>query len=269
MNPSQRIAFNTAASYTLSVISAGLSLFSSRWVLGALGVIDYGLFSLIGSILIFITFLNTVMSGSASRHFAYSIGQGDHAEVNRWFNAAVSIHLSLAVGLTFFCWLAGEYVIAFILNIPGVRLVVSFLVFRISLISLFVGMFSIPFIAMFKAKQKIAELSAFALLYSILSFSFAWYLNFYHGNRLLFYTVGMTALLVLIYSFQILRAVIIFSECAISYRQWFEKIRVKKIFSFAVWTLIGSFGSLLRDQRTAVFLIFFYGWRLSAAYCIS
>jgi len=269
MNSSQLIALNTAASYIRSLIAAVLSLFSSRWVLGALGEIDYGLFSLIGSILIFVSFLNIVMSGSASRHFAYSIGQGNSTEVNHWFNAALSIHLSLAVGLTFFGWLAGEYVIAEKLNIPADRLSVCIFVFRVSLISLFVGMSSVPFIAMFRAKQNIAELSAFDLLYSVLSFSFAWYLTYYHGNSLALYAIGMTAIPVFIYSIQIFRAVTIFQECTISYNRWFDRVRVKEIFSFAIWSLIGTFGSLLRDQGSALLLNLFFGARINAAYGIA
>jgi Na+-driven multidrug efflux pump len=93
MTPSQRIALNTIATYSRSVLSAALGLFSMRWVLGALGQSDFGLFSVVGSIITFIVFLNGVMAGSAARHFAYSIGEGDTEKVNQWFNAAFSIHL--------------------------------------------------------------------------------------------------------------------------------------------------------------------------------
>jgi len=67
MNPSHRIVLNTAATYTRSVLGAGLALFSSRWVLAALGQSDYGLFSVVASIIIFITFLNTTMAVSVAR----------------------------------------------------------------------------------------------------------------------------------------------------------------------------------------------------------
>jgi hypothetical protein len=84
MNSSQRIVFNSVATYTHSVLGAGLALFSSRWVLNALGQTDFGLFSVVGPIIVFITFLNTVMAISTARHYAFSIGKGDMVEVRSW-----------------------------------------------------------------------------------------------------------------------------------------------------------------------------------------
>ena len=78
MNSSHRIVLNTVATYTRSVIGAALALFSSRWILNALGETDYGLFSVVGSMIIFIMFLNTVMAGSAARHFAFSDWPGGY-----------------------------------------------------------------------------------------------------------------------------------------------------------------------------------------------
>ncbi len=119
MTPSQRIALNTIATYSRSVFAAALGLFSTRWVLGALGQSDFGLFAVVGSIITFIVFLNGVMAGSAARHFAYSIGEGDTEQVNQWFNAALSIHLILPVALIMVGWPIGEYCIDKVLTIPA------------------------------------------------------------------------------------------------------------------------------------------------------
>jgi O-antigen/teichoic acid export membrane protein len=269
MNPSQRLFLNTSASYTRSVIGVGLSLFSTRWVLSALGEVDYGLFNLIGSMLVFITLLNTVMSGSASRHFAFSIGQGDPLEVNRWFNAAFSIHLCLASASTLIGWFAGEYVISHYLSIPVERLSDCLNVFRISLISLFVGMLSVPFVAMFRAKQHIAELSVLESLHYFLTFILAWSLTLYQGKRLIFYAIGMTTIMVFVFGVQILRAVFIFQECTFVRQQWFDIKRLKKIFSFAGWNLIGVSGTLLRDNGSAILLNLFFGPKLNASFGIA
>lgn len=269
MTPSQRLVLNTTASYTRSLLVAGISLFSSRWVLNALGQVDYGLFSLVGSILVFIAFLNSVMAASASRHFAYAIGEGDPSEVNKWFNAAISIHLCFALSLTLIGWLFGEYIILHVLNVPQDRISSSIFVFRISLVSLFTGMFSIPFIAMFKAKQRIAELSAWEMIYSIFSFTFAWYLMRVTGDRLVFYATGITAILVFVHSVQILRAALSFKECKLVFGQWFDRRRLRKIFSFALWNLIGSLGATFRDQGSAILLNLYFGPKINASYNIA
>jgi O-antigen/teichoic acid export membrane protein len=269
MNPSQRIALNTIATYTRSVLGAGLMLLSSRWVLNALGQTDFGLFSVIGSIIVFITFLNSVMAGSASRHYAFSIGRDDPAEVNRWFNAALSMHIVLGAVLILVGWQIGEYVIANFLTIPTYRLSTCLWVFRISLISAFVSMLSIPFVAMFTAKQRIAELAMWNTFYSLMVFFLAWFLTRAPGDRLLFYAVGMVGILVFVQLAQVFWAVASFRECRIHYHQWLDKHRFKAIFSFASWTLIGNSGQLLRNQGSAILLNIQFGPRVNAAYGIA
>lgn len=57
MTTSQRILFNALASYGRTMFAMLLGLFSSRWVLASLGSIDYGLMAVVGSLIVFISFL--------------------------------------------------------------------------------------------------------------------------------------------------------------------------------------------------------------------
>ncbi|CAG37943.1 lipopolysaccharide biosynthesis protein [Desulfotalea psychrophila] len=269
MNPSHRIIINTAATYTRSVFAIGLALFSSRWVLNALGQTDFGLFTVVGSLIIFISFLNSVMAASASRHFAYAMGQGNPEEVKRWFNAAFSIHLCLATGLILTGWPLGEYVIANYLTIPADRISACLWVFRISLVSTFFGMVSVPFIAMFTAKQHMPEIASWGMVQSVLTFILAFFLTQASGDRLLWYAGGMAMIPVFVQSCQIFRALFLFRECAVERRYWFDKKRLKEIFSFAIWNLIGCLGALLRNQGSAILLNIFFGAKVNAAYAIA
>ena len=269
MKPAQRIVLNTFATYTRAVLGAALALFSVRWVLNALGQTDFGLFSIVGSLIIFIIFLNNVMAGSVGRHYAFAIGQGDTAEVNRWFNAALSIHLCIAVFLTVVGLPIGEYIITNLLTIPADRVAVCILVFRFSLVSAFVSMIAIPFVAMFNAKQNIGELSVWGMLQSIMTFALAYSITHVSGDRLLFYAAGVVAIIIFIQVIQIVRAVSIFRECSIDHNLWFDRKRLTEIFSFASWNLIGGLGVTLRDQGSALLLNIYFGPKVNAAYGIA
>ena len=269
MKPSTLLVLNTSATYIRSLLGAGLALFSSRWVLHALGEVDFGLFNLVGSILVFIAFFNSVMANSASRHFAFAIGKGDPIEVNRWFNVSLFIHLCLAIALTVVGWTIGEYVVFPLLNIPNDRMISSLLVFRISLISLFTGMLSIPFVAMFRAKQRIAELSAWDMLHSFLNFLLAWLLIKATGDLLLFYACGITSILVVLHGCKIIRAAVWFKECKFIFRRMFDLERIKSIIFFAFWNLFGSLGALLRDEGSAILLNLYFGPKVNASYGIA
>lgn len=269
MKPTNRIVLNTAATYARSVIAVGLALFSSRWVLSALGQSDYGLFNVVGSIIVFVTFLNTTLAVSAARHYAFSIGKGDPIEVRRWFNAALSVHLIFATVLTLIGWPLGEYIIAYILTIPAERIRACLWVFRVSLVSAFVSMISVPFIAMFTAKQRISDLAIWNMLYSLMTFLLAWILTRVPGDRLLFYAVGMVVILVFVQLAQVFWAITIFHECRINYHQLFDKHMGKKIVSFAGWSMIGSSGLIFRNQGAAILLNLRYGPNVNAAYGIA
>jgi O-antigen/teichoic acid export membrane protein len=266
---SRRIVLNTSATYVRSVIAAGLALFSSRWVLSALGQSDYGLFSVVGSIIVFITFLNGVMSGSAARHFAFAIGRGDFDEVNKWFNASLSIHLILPVVLILIGWPIGEYCIHHVLTVPQDRIPVCILVFRLSLIMAFISMASIPYIAMFSAQQHIAEVAFWGMLQSVLLFGSAYLLTKVTSDRLLFYAGYVVTIGSVFQLIQVIRARCIFGECRCSIAYWFNSQRIHEIFSFAAWSLLGSFGYMIRMQGPAILLNLFFGTKVNAAYGIA
>lgn len=268
-NSSKRLFVNTLATYGRSVISMGIALFSSRWVLNSLGQTDFGLFSVVGSIIVFIVFLNNVLAVGAARFFAYSIGQGDSDEVNRWFNAALSLHVCLAVVLVAVGWPTGEAVVRHLLTIPSERVVACVWVFRISLLSAFVSMLGVPFVAMFTAKQRIAELAVWGLLQSILTFAIAFSLRFATVDKLIVYAIGVVGIMVLIQSIQIFRAFVVFKECRIQSGRWFHRSRLNKMFTFCSWNLIGSTGAILRDQGSAILLNLYFGPSLNAAYGIA
>jgi len=269
MSPAHRLVLNTLVTYARSVFGLALGLFSSRWVLNALGQSDFGLFSIVGSILIFITFLNNLLAGSAARYFAYSIGEGKTDEVRKWFNSALSVHVCLAVILILIGWPIGEYVISHYINIPLGRMNAALWVFRISLVSAFFNMISIPFGGMFTAKQRIAELALYGLFQSLIWFSFSYSLFYINHDKLIVYSIGVAVIMTTFQMIIIIRALFTFRECQIRITEWLNRGRMTKMASFACWNLIGSSGALLRDQGTALLLNHNFGTTVNAAYGIA
>jgi O-antigen/teichoic acid export membrane protein len=269
LKSSSRIAFNTVATYGRSVLTLGLSLFSSRWVLNALGATDFGLFNVVGALIVFLAFFNVVMASSAARHFAYAIGKSDIDDVNKWFNTSLSIHLILPAILIAIGWPIAEYAVRNVLTIPPERIDACVIVFRISLIGAFVNMASIPLIAMFTAKQRLVEIAFWGLLQSVIILCFAWILNRVSSDRLLFYAAGMVGINVFFQVIQIVRAFWMFPECRLRLQSGFDPGRLKELFRFAVWATVGIFGTTLRDQGSTVLLNLHFGPLLNAAFGIA
>lgn len=66
MTESRRIVLNTLATYGRSLFTLACSLFTSRWILMSLGHSDYGLFGVVGGLMAFIAFFNTVLGGAST-----------------------------------------------------------------------------------------------------------------------------------------------------------------------------------------------------------
>jgi len=254
MTNTNRIALNTIVSYSRGLFALFMGLFSSRWILESLGQSDFGLYGVVGSIIVFITFLNGVTSGAVARFFAYSIGEGDSVETNKWFNVALLLHTLIPLGLLFFGWPLGEWAVAHWLNIPPERLQACLWVFRLSLLSALISMVSAPFIGMHTAMQKIAELSLWGLLSSCLLFGLAFSLRYVKADALVVYGAGAVFISSLFNLIQITRACYMFSECKLCLRYSFDKRRLREIGSYSGWIFFGALGSLFMGSSSSILL---------------
>lgn len=276
MSPTRRILLNTCASYGRTLVALFCGLFSIRWVLAALGKEDFGLYTLVGSLLVFVSFFNTLLGISVSRYYAYAIGECEKDEsqlrdnsLKRWFNAALSIHtvvplVLLAIGLP-----VATYAIRHWINIPQDRIEVCVWVFRIALVTTFLNMVQVPFVSMFTARQLIAELSVLGFGTAVLTLVCAYFLQFVPWNRLLVYSAYMMVLNAGMPLVLIVWAVARFPECRLDFRMWGDRARLKELFSFAGWTAFGFFGYTFGHQGIVVVTNHYFGVAMNSAYGIS
>ena len=272
MTPHKRIALNTIATYGRTMFGVVCGVFSTRWVLAALGQEDYGLYAVVGGMVVFLNFLNIQLAGSISRYYAFSIGQmkrvgtqiNDKREVSAWFTTAVIIHsvipvLLIAVGLPL-----GSYVMETSrVAIPPHRLEACLCVWRIVCISSFCGMVCVPFQAMYTAKQYIAELTIYSFVQTLIKTIFIYYMVVHPRDWLVSYAMGV-AVIVTIPQFVIaIRAVVKFEECRIIPSALCEVWRIKQVACYALWTAIGGIGYIASHQCMNILLNNFFGAKVA------
>ena len=269
MTPSQRIALNTAVTYGRSIVAMALGLLGSRWIFGSLGEVDYGLMAVVSALIATVYFINMGISSTSARYFAFSIGEGTSEQTNRWFNAALCLHVILVPVLILVVWLLGEWALRDFLNIPEARLTTALWVFRISLLSAFCGLALSPFIDMFIAKQNILEVSLWALLTSLVNFGLAFTLLYYSGDRWLFITVGMASFAIIALCAQAIRATMLYDECRIRFRLWLDFVRIWELCKFSGWGGFRSYGGVMsRAGPCGVAQSPFYSDALSSGKCL-
>ena len=278
MTQNKRIALNTIATYGRSMIGVLCGIFSTRWVLEALGQVDFGLYGLIGGLVIFISFINIQFSTAISRYYAYAIGAAKISEdkikaieeTQLWFSISLLIHLVLPVVLIIIGYPVGSYAISHgILNIPLDRVDVCLWLWRFACMSCFVGMVSVPFQAMYTAKQYIAELTIYSLFQTLFRTAFVYYMVKNPGDWLWGYGFGMLLITIVPPLAICVRACYVFPECKLRFAAFREKWRVFKLGSFAFWQGVGGIGYIASHQLMSVLVNHFFGARVTGAFAVS
>ncbi len=253
-----KVFSNTIITYGRTILSVLLSLYSTRWALNELGASDYGLYSLVGSILTVLVFLNLKMISGTSRFYAYEIGRKCNLSVQKYFNTAVSVNVMFSVLFIMLVLSLGPYLIYNVLDIPADRLNVSVYVLFISSVVTVTSLMTTPYSAMFTAKQNLKGLSMTLLLQSVLIFVGTYCLRYFSGDKLIVYTVIMALVHLTIYLLQIFYARYLYAECRIKKEFLFEKSRIKELTKYSFWNLLADAGHLVRTQGLNFLTNIFY-----------
>lgn len=266
----KRITLNVAATYTQTFVSVVIGLFCSRWVYNALGETQFGLFALVGSLISFIAVLNHTLISSSGRFFAFALGQqsqpgADKELLCKWFNTALSVQVILPTALVVIGGPMGLYVIRNLLTIPDGLRQSCVLIFGFSLVAMFTQMMLSPVQAMYTAKQYIFVRNLFGIVTTVLFAVEGWWLLHYSGNRLIGHAAATTALMVFSNGVLAAFAARQFPEMRICLRYWFDRQRLREMFSFSSFQLIGTLGDLFSQSGVAIVLNKFFGPVANAA----
>lgn len=276
MTQNTRIVVNAVASYGRSLLALGCGLFSSRWILEALGQSDLGIFGVVGGLIGFITFFNGLMAGSTGRFYGYYVGvaqaegTGDGLEIARkWFNTSLSIHIPLSILLLAIGYPIGVWAVRNWLVIPPDRIEGAVWIFRFTCLTAFLSMASIPFSAMFYAKQYIVELTIYSIATTVLNFVFSYYMVSHPGDWLVRYGAWSCVLTIIPSLLINIRAVIVFKECRLRKKYLFLWGYLKELFSYSGFSLILFVSALLRGHGISLVLNKAFGTSVNAAQGIS
>jgi len=237
----------------------------------ALGEVDYGLLGLIGGLTAFLSFFNSLMANAIGRYFAFSVGQAQAnpeegvEECRKWFNVALLIHtviplIGLVVGYPIGIWAIEKF-----LTIPADRIADCIWVWRWVSLSCFLTMVSLPFNAMYQAKQYIAELTIYSFVTTTLNACFLYYMVTHTGvwlTKLAFWTCLLTIAPQIVI---VLRAVKIFPECRFVAAYLWSPARVKDLSVYAFFRFFGALSIMIERQGMDVLINKYLGPAKNAA----
>ena len=259
----KRIAKNTLLLYFRMLFMMAVSLYTSRVVLNALGVEDFGIYNVVGGVVAMFSMLSGSLSAAITRFITYELGTGNRENLKKIFSSAVTIQMGLAILIILLAEAVGVWFLNVKMNIPEARMTAANWVFQFSILTFAINLVSVPYNASIIAHERMSAFAYISILEALGKLAIAYLITVPLIDRLIFYALLMcaVALLVrLVYGYYCKKH---FDEC--TYQFLWDKDLLKRMFGFAGWNFIGASSAVLRDQGGNVVINLFCGPAVNAA----
>lgn len=263
----KKIALNTLALYFRMIVIMIVSLYSSRVVLDALGVSDYGLYAVVGGVVALFTFISNSMASTTQRFLNFEKGKNTAGTLSVLFGTSRYVHILIACGMFLLIESIGLWILNRTLNISPERMFAANWVFHLSTLALLFTIINVPYRAVIIANEKMEVFALLGIIEVVLKLGIAWAITFTPGDKLIWYGALILVSTFLVNFSYVMYAKKEFAECRGPLVR--DKRYLGNMFSFSSWSLLSGVSIVLRNQGINILLNLFYGTIMNAAYGIA
>ena len=259
----KRIAKNTLLLYIRMFLMMGITLYTSRVVLQMLGVDDFGIYNVVGGIIVLFSFINNAMVASTQRFLNFELGRGNVEEAQKVFAASLNIYLVIVMIFMLLAETVGLWFLNRYINIPPERTVAANWVYQASLVAAALNFVRMPYNAAIIAYERMSFYAYTSIIEAALKLGIV-FLLYSFADKLIAYAwfVSVVALLILLmYVFFCRRVFFICRHHTFAY----DKRRYTALVSFSGWSLFGSVANMGASQGVNILLNIFFGVFVNAA----
>lgn len=259
----RRIAKNAIALYFRTFITMLIGLYTSRVILQALGVVDFGIYNVVGGFVSMFSLISVSLTSSIGRYITFELGKGDEDKLRRVFSTSIFVVLGLSLLVfiateTFGLWYFYNKMV-----IPPDRMDAAFWVFQISVFTFILSLINMPYASSIIAHERM-DIYAYLSIFDATCKLLICYLVMHSPiDRLIFYSLLFCAVGVIDQCIYVLFCKRNFEES--HFKFVFDKTLFKGMFGFAGWNFIGSSAAVLRNQGANLLLNAFGGPVVNAA----
>lgn len=253
--------------YLRLIITMCLSLYTSRILLSNLGVENFGIYNLVGGIVVMMAFLNNAMTSSTQRFLSFKLND-DFAFKNVFLNSK-RLHFYIAVLVFVLAEIIGSFLIYYYLDFGNVDKHLILIVYQFSIFSFLVNIISVPYLSVLLSKQNMNFYAGIGIIEGILKFGSAYILIYFKNENVLIYYslfVFITSLLiVIIHIFYVSKKYM----NLVKGKLIADKRLIKEMMAFAGWNLIGVFAGIGYNNGVNILLNVFFGVTVNASRAIA
>lgn len=266
-NSNKRIARNTMLLYSRSLISLLIGLYTSRLTLDALGIADYGIYNVVGSLVALFGLFNGSLNTAISRFITYELGRNNREKLNKVFSSSLSILFIFALVIFILGETVGLWAVHCRMVFPADRMTAVNWVYQLSLMTFLVGVLNVAYSATLAAHENFRVLAAVDITLTVVRVICVILLYYVPMDRLIYFA-GYCFMLTLASSgFYILYCRRHYPSCR--YRFILDKPFLKEMGAFYSWNLFGSVAWLLKGSGINVVINLFFGVLINAAQAVA
>ena len=244
----------------------GISLFTSRVILNALGINDFGIYNVVGGMVSLFSVISASLSASISRFITFELGTGNFEKLKAIFSTSIVVQLVISGIIIIFIAPLGFWFLNNKMDIATARITSANWVLLFSILTFIINLLSVPYNACIIAHEKMKAFAYVGLIEVCLKLGVAYLIYVFSRDRLIFYAL-------LIFCIALIIRVIYGIYCSRHFQESHVKIKFykdifKEMSSFAGWTTIGTSSWVLQSQGINVILNLFFGTIVNAAYGI-
>lgn len=264
----KRIAKNTALLYFRMLLTMFIGLYTSRIVLSALGIDDYGLYNVVGGIVVILSFLNGAMASSVQRYLNVELGKQDVNGLKKVFVTSKLIHFGVAIFVLLLAETIGLCFLNTRMNIISERMIAANWVYQFSVATFIVNILCVPYNATIIAHEKMSAFAYISIVEVCCKLLVALLICYAPFDRLIFYALLIFIVSIVVQITYVFYCKKQFDEC--NFTQYkVERSLMKNMLSFSSWTVFGNLAFIFHTQGIAIIINMFFGTAVNAAQGIS
>lgn len=260
---SKRLAKNTVFMYIRMIFLTLITLYTSRIVLQKLGVEDYGIYNVVGSIVLMFNSLRSVFSSSTQRFLSYEMGKKNSDNMNIIFNMSIYVNLIIAALFVFFVEIVGLWFLNNQINVPPNRFFSAQCIFQISTLTAILSIMTTPFDAAIIAHERMDFYAYISIFEGIAKLVIVYCLSLFSYDKLILYAFFIFLVSLVVQVSNQLFCKYHFKECQI--KVIWNSNYFKEMTKFAGWNFLGNTSYALSQNGINMILNVFGGPVVNAA----
>lgn len=240
-----------------------VSLYTSRVVLETLGVEDYGIYNVVGGIVVLFTFINNAMVTSTQRYLNYEIGRNDFDSTQKVFSISLNIHIFIALLIIILSETIGLWFLNNTIQYPASRETAVQAIYQLSVLTTCVKIIRAPYNAAIIAYERMSFYAYLSIFEAVLQLTIVYLLKVVTFDRLVMYGILLLGVAVIVNICYYVYCRTNFAIC--KYVITTDRILYKQLLSFSGWSLFGGVANVGASQGLNMILNVFWGVTVNAA----